>query len=437
MNQKRPSNPYRFVHRRIASRRPKAWGGILVVVSAICAAPLAEPSLLSFLRATDIGPGIEGLCFRLAALIAAAMAIRTYTDVVRGEDRPILDAHPVEADRLLSALALRSLRHTIAWPFAASALLWPMATAGEGQAAAWMALVILSAWGGMIGFGYAVHLGAVWASRSPQAAGWLDLLRGSNPREQAAFIYAPGFALFSIGLAIGLASSGARLMAAGHYSQVYLCLLPALLGLVSWPLSKRLAVHHYVPATAVLGEIDARWASIEEGDSAQDVYLDWLANDRAELLRSLRQGWRRLRIWPVGAWVLGGLAAISAWSGDHRSAVLISGVGVCLVSSVPASLASGDPPWLDLALGVDARKVFFSRLGTGWLYAQGAVLPACAMVLFKNGLGLGLPALFLLELLALSCSAISSGLAHRMRGQAHWVYAPLSLLIWACIGGVI
>ena len=123
-------------------------------------------------------------------------------------------------------------------------------------------------------------------------------------------------------------------------------------------------------ATAVLAEIDARWAELEEQEEeSHRVYLDWLAETDSEFRRALRQGWRALRIWPLMAWTFGFFAFISFWSDDPQIGLLVAAVGVSVGSVVPILLGKGDPEWLDLALGVDRRRVFIARWKTGVLYS--------------------------------------------------------------------
>jgi len=185
-------------------------------------------------------------------------------------------------------------------------------------------------------------------------------------------------------------------------------------------------------------EVDAAWAGREEGDEDRRVYLEWLGTRRPELLRALRQGWRRLRTWPMGAWGLGLVGAFAGWSEDaHAPAavVAVAGAAVALIAAVPTRLAEGDPPWLDEALGVDPGRVALARTAVAALYAQGAILPAIAALLVRQG-GRALAPLLVLELSALVAGAFAAQAARRFRSQGVLAYAPVAVLAWAAVAGL-
>ncbi len=78
------SNPYRSVHARQRQRAGGRLSWVLPLLAAALATPLAAPVLLGFLDAGVIPVGLQGISLRLGALVAAAMALHTYTDLVRG-----------------------------------------------------------------------------------------------------------------------------------------------------------------------------------------------------------------------------------------------------------------------------------------------------------------------------------------------------------------
>jgi hypothetical protein len=90
------SNPYRRVHRWSRRRSSGAWAWVLPVVAAAIAAPWAQSVLLGFLETGRLDSGLAAIAFRMAVLVAGAMCLHTYGDLVRGSDRPILDPHPVQ-----------------------------------------------------------------------------------------------------------------------------------------------------------------------------------------------------------------------------------------------------------------------------------------------------------------------------------------------------
>lgn len=422
----------------MARRQGGRWRVVLPILAAVLAAPLARPVLMRLLDAGRLEVAVDAISVRAAMLVAAAMSLHTYSDLVRSPDRAVLDAHPVQPRSLVRAIAGRTARQRLYLPIMAAVLMVPVAQVGG--VAPWLGCVgvVVGAWLGSLGVGFAVHLGAVWAARSPGLARALDALRGDNPRTQAALIYAPGFALFVLGIACAFASAGLSYAVAGNPVGWAFLLIPPGLGLLSWLAVPALADRYYVRATALLTEIDGLVAGADAGgSSAEDraVYLEWLARDRPELLRQLRQGWRAHRTWGVGAWGLGLLGLLAAWSTDPGvEGRLLSVVGGCLVlyALLPARLAQGDPPWLDEALGVSPRAVDGARLGVAWLYGQGVVLPALAAGLLRHGHAVWVPVL-VVELVGLLTIGTGVLFARRMRGQGAWFMGPIALVAWALL----
>ncbi len=436
------SNPYAEVHRRIRAHQGRSATWVLPVLATALATPLARPVLLGFLDAPAstslLAAGTEAIAFRVGAVIAAALSLHTFSDLVRGPDREVLDVHPVQARPLLAAIALRTARERFYLPLMGAILLSPLALAGHVDA--WLGAVSLAcgAWLAGLGVGFATHLAAVEAARSPGLATVLDLIRGDNPPMQAALIYAPGFALGVSGVAIALAAGGLSAGLQGWAPGWAFLALPPLVGLGGGLLARPLADRAYVRASSMLAEIDAAWANVEEGDEERRVYLEWLAQGRPELLRALRQGWRRLRSWPMGAWGLGVVGALSGWSADPGAPaelVAVAGAAVALVSALPGRLAEGDPEWLDRALGVSPGRVARARGTVAFLYAQGAVIPGVLALGVRQGFAAFGP-LLLLELFALAAAAVAAAAAWRWRQRGAWAYAPIAVLGWAAVAGL-
>ena len=377
--------------------------------------------------------GLEAVTLRLGALMAAAMALHTYTDLVRSPDRPVLDAHPVHPRQLLRAIALRTALQRSYLPVVGATLLAPII-----PVAGWVPWlggvgVVVGAWLAALGVGFAVHLGAVWAGFSDSLARLLDALRGDNPRMQAALIYAPGFALLVVVLSVAFSSGGLGRAVAGDPTGWPLLLVPLGVGAVGWGLTGPLADRYYVRATALLTEVDGLVAGASASDEDRLVYLEWLSRGRPEFLRQLRQGWRVHRSWAVGGWGLGVLGLLAAWSTEPGVAGrLFSVVGgsVLLYAILPPRLSAGDPRWLDDALGVSAAPVDRARAVVALAYAQGAVLPALAAGLLRHGTVV-LPALLVVEAVSAMLIFASARLARRMGMRAAWVMGPVALVIWA------
>jgi hypothetical protein len=402
------------------------------VLAAAVAMPWAESTLLHFLEQGRLDGGLAAISFRLAVLVAGAMCIHTYGDLVRGSDRAVLDPHPVQARKLLRALAWRTGLERIYLPLICGILLLPVGFRGHWlHMGAGTMLIFAGYWTGL-GVGQATHLGAVWAARSPGLARLLDAIRGANPRMQAALIYAPGFALGLAGTALALASAGLESALGGWGPGWAWMALPWLLGWAGLVLTGPLADRYYVKTTALLGEIDAMYAGIETEEEERAVYLEWLARGRPEMLRALRHGWRGLRLWPMGGWLMGavlGVVALSTSADAPRQVATMGGAGALLVVAVIFRMAAHDPQWLDRALGVSARKVAIGRMAVAFLYAQGVLLPAALGLWIRHGLDscrVLLPA----EILALTGASVAAWMASEWRGRAIWAYGPLGILLW-------
>lgn len=433
-------NPYVEVHRLQRAHQGRRWTWLLPLLATVVATPLARPVLLGFLDRgpAALPPGVEAIAFRVGAVIAAALALHTFSDLVRGPDRAVLDVHPVQPRLLLAAIARRTAASRSYLPAMGAILMSPLVVAGHLDAWLGATGLAIGAWVAGLGVGFATHLAAAEAARSERLALLLDLLRGDNPRMQAALIYAPGVALAITGVAVGLAASGLSGALQGWATGWGFLLLPPALGVAGWAVALPLSERAYVRTSALLAEIDAAWAGVEEGDDERQVYLEWLARRRPELLRALRQGWRRLRTWPMGAWGLGAVGAFAGWSPDEGAAasvLAVTGAAVAVISAIPGRLAEGDPAWLDDALGVNPVRVGAARATVAWLYGQGAILPATGALAIRHG-GDVVAVFGAVELFAALTAGAAAAAAARWRGRSTWVYAPLALVAWAGLAGL-
>lgn len=431
-------NPYLAVHALRRARRPAAGasGLLLQLVAAALAAPLAKPVLLGFLEQGAVPEGVEAIGFRLGALMVGAMSISTYGALVRGPDRAVLDPHPVQPRLLLDALVIQTAAANLALPAMAALLLAPVGLAGHWGAWAGATALVVGAWICGLGLGFAGSLGGVWAAYSPGLAAILDLLRGANPRMQAALIYAPAAVLGVGGLACAFAAAGLRAGLTGWAPGWAFLALPPVIGVVGLAVARPLAEVWYVRATALLAEIDGQWAGVENIAEQRVVYLEWAARGRRELVRALRQGWRRLRSWASGAWLLGGLGALAGWTGSPDApdrVMVVVGGAVLLLGALPVRLAEGDPDWLDLSLGVPRGQVSRARAMAAWLYAQGAVIPAIAALTLRHGLGAAPRPLLALELLAAVGAGLGALAARHQGARGAWLYLPAAVLLWALV----
>lgn len=437
-------NPYLRAWGRMRANQRQAgvWGGAaarsLPLLAIAAAGPLVKPIFLPFLEDPRyLAEGVAGVGLRLGMVLCGAMSIFTYSALVRGEDRPILDPHPADPPALLRYLLLRTAIERAGLPIAAALILLPMAL--HGEVAGWLFASAVAAGGWAVGLlgGFPVHLGSVWAAESPALAWILELIRGHNPRMQAALIYAPGVALALGGGAVYGASLGAQAVMSGQPAAALALLSPLVVGLGLWSFIGRLSPYHY-RATVILSEVDGAWAAQEDPEEARRVYLEWATrwmppSLRALLLRELRHGWRGLRTFITGAWALGVLAALPVWAekaaGGARG-VMLAGAAMLVVGAVAPRLAAEDPAWLESALPILPRRVVMARFFAvfGWL--QGAIVPLVLALAIRAGWASALPAWGTVELFAVGCAALGAGLSP-LRGRGLPLYLLLGLLAWA------
>ncbi len=440
-------NPYSIAWRRRRFHRSRVEGwprrllGLVPLVALAAAGPLVEPVFMGFLsRPGGLPAGLSGLGLRIGMLLCGATVLASYTALVRGPERAILDPHPADAPALLRYLGLRTAVERLGWVLAAGVLLLPIILAGEPVAYGLGVWIALSGWLLGLAVGFPVHLGSVWAAESPGLSGVLNLLRGDNPSLQAALIYGPGVALTVGGCGVWLACLGAeRVLGTGlDPAAVAFLLAPLPLALLSWLPVSGLARRYHVATTLILADIDAAVAGTEDPQEARRVYFEWAvrfvpAALRSELLKELRHGWRGLRSWVLGAaWGSGLLAAISAWSDDPTAADrtrLVAGAGIVLVGIVGVRLAMTDPAWLDKALPHVVGRRLGARLLALWFWFQPVVvLPVLALGIRQGRVGLEL--FGWLELLALA-AGLAAVFASPLRARGLPTYLYAALLLWA------
>jgi hypothetical protein len=420
------ANPYLKAHQITTQREPRSWRGVLIVVGAILAAPIAEPILLNY---AGSGSGIEQLSLRLGAFLAGLMALQTYTDIVRSPERDVISLHPLLPVFFLDAVAKRTVKKSVCWPTALAIVTIPLLYRGSFEAWFWILMILFSSWLGGIGLGYAVNLGSIWAARDQRMSSILDLVRGSNPREQAAFIYAPGVALALLGIAIAFASGGARAALSGNPVLGLLVALPIVLGGVGYWWARSLVERELIRGVAILAEIDAHWRLVTDDEDAGAVYLDWVAKNNPNLLRSLRQGWRSYRLYPNLSWGCGLLCALALWGGQVDDTIILGSAGVVTLGTLPFRLAKGDPVWLDKALVLDSRSVETSRLYTTVLYSLGIWVPIAFVSVITIEKSMFIPLMLLLGL-SFVASFLGASFARRFPIQGYALYIPCALVMW-------
>jgi hypothetical protein len=363
------SDPYLTAWARRVRNRARGEGAagivravILPLGTAAILAPLVRRVFLGFLDApvATFAESVAQIVLRAQIVVVAWIALDVYGVVVRGQDRDVMALLPVDAARVVRA-SLVSIAVARWWLVPAAAIvLSPLAATGEpGAVGIWLASVValLAAYAGSLLVSAPVFLLAVFAAEDPRFAAVLDLVRGHNPRAQAAFLYAPGLVLLGVG-ALLIPSAGAVPFAAGSPVAAVSLLLPALPGIVAVSFLPDLARRAWHRASLVVAEIDARYAALADPEEARRVYLDWIVRWLPVglgrwVLADLRHGWRARRTFVTGAWLAGLFAFAAGWTSDPQgpSRVLVVVVlGSFLVAANGVLLARDEPRFLQVWL---------------------------------------------------------------------------------------
>lgn len=443
------TNPYFTAWRRMERHRraveplsTQVLRVVLALVATAAVVPLARPVFFRFLDAepAQFGEGLEAIVQRLGLLLIGWLALDVYTALVRGPDRAVLDLHPVDGGAVALFEVLRVGWKRLFLIGAGAAVLAPVALAGRPGAWAVAVVSLIGAYTlGLFAAGF-VHLLAIEVSEDPGWAPILDLVRGHNPRAQAAFLYAPGVVLAGAGAVVFASARGVRWLVDGDLRGLGLLLVP--FALAPW-LARTvpgLGRKSWLRASSVLAEIDARYAALERPEDARRVYLDWAvrflpANVARYALKDLRNGWRARRGFITGAWLGGAAAGLMGWSGAAGAPqnALVAVTGVAFAAAAIGVLLDRDEPeflvaWLP-ARGA-AAQVARALVVLAWL--QGAIWPAVFTAGIRHGSGAaaliaggGLAATLLATGLALACA--------RWRTGGFMVYVPSAAVASAAL----
>lgn len=435
------SNPHRNARRLIRAHRRAERGAVanalqavVPLVAGLLVAPLFRPVFLHFLDGHDPGgEGLFGVLIRVSLVVISLLAIDTYGVLIRSPDRSTLAILPVEPGEV-AVEELADVARARAWVILVAAIL--LAPIGlEVGIGVWLGSVgvVFGAFAAGLTVSAATHLLAVGAADNPRLAGLLDLLRGSNPREQAAFLWAPGLALAVASLPVALAIEGVRRFSQGEPLALVALVLPLAMAAFAFSRVPGLAQRGWFQASAVLADIDARYAMVEEAEEATAAYLDWMPRflpDRVALyaLKDLRQGWRARRSWISGAWGVGLLAAMASWSADAASpgrALAIGVLGIWLMGVVGVLMERDEPDFLRawLPSGGSARSLARGVVLCAWL--QPAVWLPVVVLSIRHGLGQALTGL-LLGQCAVFGAALLAVLCMRLRDRGVLAYGPIA-----------
>ncbi len=440
-------DPYSAAWLRRRRHQARVEGGaaigraLLPLVAALLLVPLVRPVFLSFLDegAEAWADGLHAVSLRAGFVMVGWLALDLYTAIVRGPDRAVLAILPVDAAHVVRAEVVRVAVERWWLPGGAAIVLAPMAIEGNPSLWALAMAVIAAAWAMGLCASAMVHLLAIEVAESERWALVLDMLRGSNPRPQAAFIYAPGAVLGLAGILVALAASGARALYGGQTLGLLWLVLPWVAALVAWQPVGALSRRAWFQGSAVLAEIDARYAMLEDPREGLRVYLDWAvrflpASVGLYALKDLRHGWRARRTLIMGAWAVGLLAFGAGWTestvGVQRAAVVVV-FGTFLCVGVGTLMARDDPDFLVAWLppGGVARWVARALVLTVWSAPCTAL--AAVSVAMRQGLaeaawifGVGL-----VSVLVAVPVAVGSG--RWLRARAPAVYGPVATVLAA------
>ena len=447
------ANPYLTAWRRRTVNRLRGEASLtlllrfgLPLVGLGMLAVLVRPLLLSFLDgpASALGSGVSGAVLRLGLAMLWLLTLDVYSALIRGGDREVLALHPVDASQVVRYGALKVLLGRAWIVLGTMLLLLPIALEADvtlwvASCAALASLAVVGVTGSAL-----IYLLAVDASESGFFQPMLDAVRGQNPREQAAFIYAPGIVLLGGGVLLWLASLGVESVWAGEPMGWAAIAAPAVIGVLVWFPVPRLADRTWFRASSVLADIDARYGALADRDEGLRVYLDWmvrwLPTDIARFaLKDLRHGWRARRGWITGAWALGGAAGISSWTADpsgplRGGAIAIAGMAVC--ATVAVLLERDEPAFLRRWLVPRGPTRWVARGLVVWAWLQGALPFVVAVVLIRGSVSAAASVFVVGELAAVGLVGLAL-LCSRSPGRGHLIYGPTAAVGAAVLAAVV
>ena len=442
-------NPYVRIWRLRRANRAASTGWIGLVqsvtgpiVATVLVIPLFDQIFLSFLhRPVGLwGEGVAAVTLRAGIAVLSLLALDVFTAVVRGPDRAVLTLLPIDAVAVVRYEVVRVAVERWWLLPSVAALLAPVAFAGAPSLWALSLLAVVGAWSMGLCVSAAVHLLAIEAAESPSWADLLDLVRGKNPRQQAAFLYAPGVVLLLCGVLIGQGAYAIPTILAGETVNFVWLLLPFAVSSFAWLRISRLAPGSWFKGSAVLAEIDARYAALADQEEGLRVYLDWMvrylpAPVALFALKDMRHGWRARRGLISGAWLVGVAGFAAGWTegpvGVERAALVSIG-GVWLCAAVGVLLERDEPDFLRVWLPPGGTPRWVARALVLALWVQPCVWLAGLSVGLRQGigsaqtvLGFGIGCAILAIPTAIACSRLGQ------RGLA--VYAPVAVVAAALV----
>lgn len=396
---------------------------------------VVQPVFLGFLaQPDDLADGLQGIVLRLGIVLVGAVALDVYTALIRSPSRAVYDLHPVDAGQVVRFEVGRTALARWWMVPAAGVLLLPVLVAGHALGYGLALVALVGVWLLALTGSALTHLGAVWAAEAPAMEPLLDAVRGSNPRAQAAFLYAPGAALAACGGAVWLASVAVGQGAVGELTWLPALAVPFVFATLAWLPLARLGNATWARASAVLSDIDARYAVIEgESDDALRVYLDWSVRFvpnpvRRYLLKDLRHGWRLRRTLITLSWLVAALGALAGWSVASASPLLALTVGVfgvAVVASNGVLMERDQPAFLRQWMPPDVGASLLARGLAVFLWLQVAIWLPLPVLWLRHGLGDALVVSGGIGLAALGTAALAA-LCSRRPSIGLWLYLSLA-----------
>jgi hypothetical protein len=360
---------------------------------------LVGPAFLGFLTRSpdEVVRGLGELWFRACLLVMVVISMDVHATVLRGQARDVLTLLPVRPRGVVLAELEQVALQRGPWLVALGVLLWPVAQ--QASVAAWaLGMLVVTASAALaLTWSAVAFLGAIDAAESPAAAPLLDLLRGNNPRPQAALIYALVPTTVVGGLLAGRASGSAAGIVVGAQAGWLDAAVLIAVAAAGWPAAARLADRNWFRASMVLEDIRARYAAVEGPDEALHVYLEWtvrwLPTEAARwALLELRYGWRERRSWISLMNLIGFGGLVLGWSSTVEAPVragLVAGAAAWLGAGVVVQRARDVPAFLRWSMPAPALAGTVARM---WAVVAWSLLPlglaGLAVWMFRGGSGL-------------------------------------------------
>ncbi|MGC6494134.1 MAG: hypothetical protein ACON5B_14970 [Myxococcota bacterium] len=450
---------YRQVYsrsRRVgAGWRQRAEHALLVIGLTLLCIPLFSSIFMDFLVDQDpwaFADRLFGLQVRIAYAMVAWAGLDAHGAMLRGRNRRVLELLPVRAADVVWAELVEGWIRLGPRVAVLAALTLPLV--GSGGVGMWLATVGIVAGAGVFGVpaGAWAMLMATRVAERPSWAAWLDLVRGNNPRSQAAILYALAVPATVGFFAAVLSATGAvHLLSLGEGAAwqspwlVQQSMVGSMVSVAVWPVlavgaswgAIRTGVSSWFIASMVLADIDGRVASVERAADPQEVYLEWSIRNLPRSLHTLvllelRQGWRARRTWLLGTWVAAVGAVTVGWTveagGMSRAAhVAILGVGCGAIAMILGARDEG--PWLGGWLDAHAHGRFRSRWVAVLVWGTVPMMAAWAVTLFWKGVTASLVVMVPMVLAAIGLGGLAAVAARTQRIDR---FIAIGLGLWMC-----